>query len=145
MATPEIDAFLTRCPSPENGCFASDPDALDAMLNFGGDSGIRTDLQRAASASTAAAEAGVPLDEATYEPVQIEVAGTIPGQFSTGPYGERRPAEFHRLGKGEPRRVMEVADDHDNIGQLRQRIARCAHACGATAVGCPLRTPPAES
>ncbi len=76
MASPEIDAFLARCPSPDNGCFASDPDALDTMLNFGGDSGIRTDLQRVASASTDAAEADIPLDEATYEPVQIEVASS---------------------------------------------------------------------
>ena len=141
MASAEINDFLSGCSTPETGCFGSDPDALDAMLNYvGGDSGIRTDLQRVASASTTAAETGVPLDEATYEPVQIKVAGTKPFQSSTGPHGERRPAEFHR--QGEPRKVVEDVDDYDEIGKLRQRIARCAHACGAAAVGCPLRTPP---
>lgn len=145
MASPQINEFLSSCPSPENGCFASDPDALDAMLNFVGDGGIRTDLQRASSAATAAAEAGIPLEDAIYDKVQIEVAGTIPGKTSSDPWGNQVPAEFHRLGKGESRRIMEEVSESDEIGKLRQRIAKCAHACGATAVGCPLRTPPSES
>ena len=145
MASAEIVEFLSKCPTPESGCFASDPDALDRMLNFSGDSGIRTDLQRAASAATAAAEEGIPLEEATYEPVKIEVAGIVPGSFSTGPHGERRPHEYHKLGRGESRRIIEEVSDGDKISKLRERIARCGYACGATAVGCPLRTPPAEA
>lgn len=145
MANAEIVEFLSRCPSPETGCFASDPDALDTMLNFRGDIGIRTDLQRAAAAATEAAENGIPLEEATYEPVKIEVAGIIPGHTSPDPWGNQVPAEHHRLGRAEPRRIIEELSDGDKISKLRERIARCGYACGATAVGCPLRTPPAEA
>ena len=134
MADAETVEFLSRCPSPDRGCFASDPDALEAMLYFD-DTGIRIDLLRAAGAATEAAIEGINLEDAKYNPVRIEVSG---GVISTGPDGRPRVHDTHSLGMGDEASVL--SDETDGIAGIRNRVAHCAYVCGSMAVGCPLRT-----
>ena len=129
MDTAEITDFLSTCPSPESGCFASDPEALMDM-QYMDDPVIRSDFYRAAGASTHAAAEGTPIEDVTYRPAIL-----------TAPDGGVFYGGAAKIGSSEV--AVKVLDNADSeIARIRQRIVHCAYACGATAVGCPLRTAP---
>jgi hypothetical protein len=133
MANAEITEILSTCTSLDEGCFASDPNTLHTML-YMDDAVIRTDFQRVAGVSTGAGIEGIPLEEVTYNPATLEIIGT---RTQRDLYGQPFSAIDAGIGTDPtPRPVLEAGDS--DIDAARQRIAKCAYACGVSAV-CPLR------
>ena len=122
MPFPEHTQLLKACPTPESGCFATDPDALDALVDFH-DSVIAANLNSALGYAAKAGTEGTPLEEATYKTVQIV-------QLDYGMGIQSGPEE------------PIISTENNDIDKARHRIATCAHACGATALGCPILTSP---
>lgn len=130
MARPEYEEVLARCPSPEEGCFASDSATLGAML-YMDDAGLRSEWARIAVAADTAATQDLPLEDATYGEVKIE---PIPGSWIE-----------HRIGTGETKRIGDLPqiESRESTTGVGYRVAKCAYACGKQAL-CPLKQPPQE-
>lgn len=119
MVSPELTALLSTCPSPETGCSASDPNVVSIMMNPG-DAVIRRNLTALYDAAITAGVNGVPIEEARYHVTTITEKSL---KTSNG--------TVNVLEKG-----------NSDIADISRRLARCGHACGAMAVGCPVRTAP---
>jgi hypothetical protein len=107
---------LRQCSGNSAECFASDPEALD-FARFNGDMGLHRNNQALIDGAVEAAQQGIPFDEATYRPVSF-----IDIQSGT---------------HSAPQSIVELGEE-DLDGELKLRVARCAYACGNSAVGsCP--------
>jgi hypothetical protein len=118
MPHPEHIRLLEKCPTPDSGCFATDPESLDALVDFH-DSVVTANLESALGYAVKAGANGVPLENATYHTMILKEEGSSL-RIKTG-------AEKLIMGEGT-----------SDVDKARRRIAACAHACGATALKCPI-------
>lgn len=141
MAKLDPESYFSRCPASET-CFAGDREAYKSMSHVG-DMGITAAFQNMAEAAYAAGQMGLPLEDVRYTKVRIEEEET---DWYSDDFGIPHEYSIGRIGSEEvPGTLKEPSADADYIEKMMWRIAKCSHACGATAVGCPLRTPPAEA
>src|SRR5689334_11039815 len=123
MAQSELEQLLSNCTEPEKGCFASDPEALQAMTHFD-DSVIRADLMSAAAAAEAGI-AGIPFEDVTYTPARLEILSMETGVNLAG-----EEVEWANAGIGledTPQKIKEPDEGASDIDKLRYRVAKCAH------------------
>lgn len=117
------DAELAQCTSSRNDCFASDPEALDSM-RYVGDAGIQSGYMNIAQAASEAGAEGIPFEQAVY-----------PQTFILDDGGA--------MGRGEPAFLQDLENKPGEDDKISYRIAKCAYACGASAVSnCPLSRNP---
>jgi hypothetical protein len=136
MAEPKLTELLGTCNHGDEGCFASDQDALESMLWFD-DSVIRSGYGRIANAADDAASHDLPLAEATFEEPMLDIVGFLaPSLFD---YDGKQGVEAE-IGQGETRTIGELLEAEPE--SVRARVANCAYTCGKVGVGgCPIKTP----
>lgn len=138
MTHPQTEQLLSHCAEPERGCFASDPDALEAMIYYG-DSVITADMRSVAAAATEAGIAGIPFEDIAYAPARLDILSM---ETTVGINGKEIEYANGRVGTSETlERIEEPAEDATDVERMKYRVARSAYACGSCAIGCPIRTP----
>lgn len=121
---PEI---LGDCESPASGCFATDEGAAALLYRFD-DWGIRANFESAAVSAYEAGREGVAIEDASYRPLAFTDMTPGSGELVMNPTLDYVGAEP----------IIPTSEDLSDIDKARIRVARCAHACGQKALGCPI-------